>query len=700
MDKQGFSKCGEIGRLFVLESLRVGADRINITTFGRQCILQSRGSVATVFSFLESLSVPKLRERRDRMEQNLMTLDYPVIQNQIKEFVASGLGRRLVENMRPLTRLDQVQLSQDETLEARSLLDAGAQIPLRGLYDITELIDRVRAGSILEAVDLMHVEDFLRGCSELKRYMQQKRGAAPLLAGYSEGIFRLSELEGVIGGALDGSRIASAASTRLGRIREQLLRCEGEIEAKLSQMLGSPTIRGYLQEPFVSIKNGHYVLPVKAASRASVAGVVVDSSGSGATVFIEPAAVRKLTDQKLMLRRQEEDEEYQIRAWLTAETAGYENELRQNLEWMGLFDFIIARARYSRQISGQSVELDPNVSIFLKDARHPLLGAEAVPLTIQMPSTVRTLVITGPNTGGKTVALKTVGLLVAMAQSGIQIPVEAGSKMPVFTKIMADIGDEQSIQQSLSTFSAHMKNIAGIIAQADKNSLILLDEIGTGTDPAEGTALASAILEELHKKGAVTLATTHYEGIKVLAENHPGFINGGMAFDAETLKPLYQLEMGMSGSSHAFWIAQRLGVGSAVIQRAERWLEDPVKTVGTIVSVEPKTEDPGEKQADDSVPKDAIEIQVGDMVIIRVTGEKARVLANDDPKGDLLLQVKDKRIHMHRKRVRPYLDRAVLYPEDYDMNEVLLSKEERKIDKTMGRKITDRVRVIHQGKEE
>jgi DNA mismatch repair protein MutS2 len=634
------------------------------------------------------------------MEQNLMTLDYPVIQNQIKEFVASGLGRRLVENMRPLTRLDQVQVSQNETHEARSLLDAGAQIPLRGLFDITELIDRVSAGSILEAVDLMHVEDFLRGCSELKRYMQQKKGSVPLLAGYSEGIFKLSELEGVISGALDGSRIAASASTRLGRIREQLQRCEGEIEGKLNQMLNSPTVREYLQEPFVSIKNGHYVLPVKAACRANVAGVVVDSSGSGATVFIEPAAVRKLTDQKLMLRRQEEDEEYQIRAWLTAETAGYENELRQNLEWMGLFDFIIARARYSQQISGQSVELDPSASIYLKEARHPLLGADAVPLTLWMPANVRTLVITGPNTGGKTVALKTVGLLAAMAQSGLQIPAEAGSRLPVFTKIMADIGDEQSIQQSLSTFSAHMKNIAGIIARADKNSLILLDEIGTGTDPAEGTALASAILEELHKKGAVTLATTHYEGIKVLAENHPGFINGGMAFDPETLKPLYQLEMGKSGSSHAFWIAQRLGVGSAVIQRAKSWLEDPVKSVGTIVNAELKAEDTEEKQADDPVRTDKKDMQVGDMVIIRTTGEKARVLAADDPRGNLLLQVKDRRMRMHRKRVRPYLDRAVLYPDGYDMNEVLLSKEERKIDKIMARKITDRIRVIHKEEEE
>ncbi len=634
------------------------------------------------------------------MEQNLMTLDYHVIKSRINEFVASGLGRKLVEKMQPLVRLDQVKVSQMETAEARKLLDAGGQIPLRGLSDISELIERIKAGSILEAADLMHVEDFLRGCRELKVYMKQKRSTATLLSGYSEGIFNLSDLEDMIHGALEGSRIASAASSRLSRIRDQLQRCEADIEAKLNQMLASAAIQGYLQESYVSIKNGRYVLPVKAAYRAHVPGIVVDSSGSGATVFIEPAAVRKLSDQKLMLERQEEDEEYQIRAWLTAETARYENELRQNLEWMGIFDFITARARYSQQIGGQEVSLDQAGGMLLKNARHPLLGAEAVPLNLSMPHGIRTLVITGPNTGGKTVALKTVGLLAAMVQSGLQISVESGSKMPVFSSIMADIGDEQSIQQSLSTFSSHMKNIAAIMARADSHSLILLDEIGTGTDPAEGTALAAAILENLHDKGAITLATTHYEGIKVLAENHPGFVNGAMAFDVDTLKPLYVLEMGVSGKSHAFWIAHRLGVSNDVIRRAESWLADPVQAARTI------------RPAGDEVPSDTLtdtdeklthndpHIQVGDMVVIRTTGEKARVLGTDDPRGNLLVEVKGVRKMIHSKRVRLYLDRAVLYPEGYDMNEVLLNKTERKIDKVMGRKLTDQVRQIKPGDDE
>jgi dsDNA-specific endonuclease/ATPase MutS2 len=329
-----------------------------------------------------------------------------------------------------------------------------------------------------------------------------------------------------------------------------------------------------------------------------------------------------------------------------------------------------------------------------------LLGPEAVPLHLFMPPGTRTLVITGPNTGGKTVALKTVGLLAAMNQSGLQVPVAEGSGMPVFTRIMADIGDEQSIQQSLSTFSSHMKNIAGIMKQADNASLILLDEIGTGTDPAEGTALAAAILESLYDQGAITLATTHYEGIKVLAENHPGFVNGAMAFNVDTLKPLYRLEMGVAGSSHAFWIAQRLGVAQAVIQRAESWLEDPVAAAHTVQ----ENHSAAPAELPDELSGDAVEssqtLQAGDMVIIRTTGEKARVLAADDPKGNLLIQVKGNKRIIHRKRVRLFLDRAVLYPDGYNMNEVLLDKEERKIDKVMGRKLTDRVRVIEVGKED
>lgn len=658
--------------------------------------------------------------------RTLTTLEYDKIKTMLAEMVHSNLGRELVDGLRPLTQVAAVEAALRETTEARTVLDRGAQVPRQGMSDIREPVGKAERGGVLSPADLLRIADCLRGCRELKRYMTTKRLAAPTLSRYAEGLVTFESLEGEVYRCVEGARVASAAGPKLAKVRKEIQVTEERIQSKLQSLLAAGTNRDVLQDSFVSLKGGRYALPVKASQRHRVEGTVVDTSGSGMTVFIEPAAIRKLTDELTVLRGAEEAEEYQVLVALSSLVGAEKAGIMADLEIMAAYDFAFAKGRLSLAMRAEPVDVNGEGHIQLVGARHPLLKGDAVPIDLVLGRRYRTLVITGPNTGGKTVALKTVGLLTLMAQSGLHVPAGEGTDLAVFERVLADIGDAQSIEQSLSTFSSHMGQIAGILDEVGPSTLVLLDEVGTGTDPAEGAALAMAILEALYGAGAVTLATTHYSDVKRLADLNPGFINGRMDFDPETLRPLYRLVMGEAGSSNAFWIAERLGIWPRVLARARDHLgareDEPSAAPRAPVNKPPEVPVPRvmPSAADAPIaasPEAAVTVpdssgvqptpaappkprpwQVGDAVVVETIGQRGVVAELPNEKGEMVIFTRGKRVTVNHKRVTLVLEAEHLYPDGYDLNIVTHTWDERKLMKAMGKRHVDGERVIVEGK--
>ncbi|HEY3314528.1 MAG TPA: hypothetical protein VGL40_04510 [Bacillota bacterium] len=640
----------------------------------------------------------------------LSLLEYDKIKQLLADYTQSGLGREVVARLEPMVSRQAIEAALLETGEARAILDRGGQVPMSGLADIREDLGRAEKGSVLSPHDLVRVADSLRGCRELKQYMAAKRTVAPNLSRYAEAITIYRDLEDEIYRSIEGVRVANAASPQLARVRKEIQVVEDRIQAKLQSFLGSPAYREALQDSFVSLKGGRYTLPVKASHRRKIDGLVLETSGSGMTVYVEPAAVRRLVNDLSELRSAEEAEEYQVLVTLSGLAAAEAHPITVNLEVMAAYDFALAKGRLSRSMNGRPATLNEAGFMQVIEARHPLIADEAVPLDLVLGRRYRSLVITGPNTGGKTVTLKTIGLLTLMLQSGLHIPVAEGTQMAVFSKVLADIGDGQSIEQSLSTFSSHMGRIASIIHEAGPSSLVLLDEIGTGTDPAEGSALATAILEELYEAQAVTVATTHFSEVKRLADEKPGFINGRMDFDPETLRPRYRLIIGEAGNSHAFWIAERLGLRGSVIDRAREYVR--ARGDGPAVGLAKAPREPDKAVAAESAavvgevmapspPAQRPERpwQLGDSVIINPLGQQGVVAELPNAKGEMVIFTRGKRVTVSHKRVTLLVGAEHLYPEGYDLNVALYTWHDRKLMKDMGRKPVEGYRVIREGPE-
>jgi len=641
-------------------------------------------------------------------QATLELLEFDRIREVLKSYCVSGLGKDKCDKLVPETDARRIVLALAETTESLIIVGAGGQ-PLQGLHDVREALSTAEKGAVLSPKDLLRIADMLRGAAKFKKLMRSKTEEMPLLSAYSESIADMPGLAEAIEASIEGDQVSDHADDELRKVRREIKQTEAKIEQRLHSILNSLSPRDAAQDGFVTVKNGRWVIPVKASSRGKVPGTVVAASSSGQTVFIEPAAVQPLMDRLVTLRAQEEELVYQVLCALTALVVDRVTDIRITMEAMATCDFIFAKGRYSMAISGVAPEITVNGPLCLEGARHPLLGRDAVPVDIRVGDGYRTLLITGPNTGGKTVVLKTTGLVVAMAQSGLHIPVKPGSTMPVFQAVFADIGDRQSLEQSLSTFSSHMKNIADILRKAGQGSLVLLDEIGTGTDPREGAALAAAVLDFLYRKGCVTLATTHYGDLKAYSEGHPGFVNGSMEFDEETLKPLYKLVIGQPGQSQGLIIAKRLGLMEEVVQAAEDYVRSmsggdipreaapkpsappsPPKAevvrlaLPTGTASEPVPEIPREKT-----------FLVGDSVFVRTVKERGIVAKEPDERGNVIVLVRGRRISVHRKRLKLLVKREDLYPgEDYDLNIVLMSKKDRKLMKTMSKRHTDEVRVI------
>ncbi len=504
-------------------------------------------------------------------ERTLRVLEYPKLAELLADCAACSVGKERARKLEPLTDAPVIRERLRETTEARRVIEAQGAMPFGGLSDISELLRPAAAGAALAGTELLRVGDVLRCARRMREYFADLRDEAPRLCALAGTLSDQRELEERIEATLDPEgEVVDDASEALVRLRRRAQTLHARLQERLNNVLAKLATGNLLQDRLVTVRSGRYCLPIRAEFQRSFKGIVHDQSDSGATVFMEPA---EIVDDGNDLRQTElsiEQEVLRILRELSGLVGEQAEVIREDLATLGELDYISARAHLSRQMEATEPELGERGYVSLMDARHPLIPRdEVVPIDFHIGRGFTTLLITGPNTGGKTVTLKTVGLLNLMAQSGLHIPASAGSTVPVFDQIFADIGDEQSIEQSLSTFSSHMSQIIAILVQLRENALVLLDEIGAGTDPAEGSALARAILSELHQRGARTVATTHYNDLKTFAYSAEGMENACVEFDPETLQPTFRLLIGMPGSSNAFEIARRLGLPEAVIRRAQ-----------------------------------------------------------------------------------------------------------------------------------
>ncbi|MEK5173972.1 endonuclease MutS2 [Heyndrickxia sp. FSL W8-0496] len=638
-------------------------------------------------------------------------LEFDHVKELIAQFTMSEAGKVKIVNLAPSTNVKQIRAWLDEVTEAVNILEKSASVPISSLNGMELIISQLDKGLTLKPAHFKELAEFLISCKRLKQYMKDKEFLAPRVTSYVYGIEDLSRLLEEIERCIRNGRVDDYASKELVKIRKQMSIQEDRLKDKLNQIIKSSKYKSYLQEFIVSERNGHYVIPIKKEYKGKIKGVVLDTSASGATLYIEPEEAAFLREQISILKAYEETEVDKILAELTVLVDEHLHEIRLAMETMIHYDVLFAKAKYSRLIDGRSVEVNETFNIRLKGARHPLLEKQAVPLTIDLGERYNALIITGPNTGGKTVTIKTVGLLTIMVQSGLHIPVDEGSEISIFKKVLLDIGDAQSIEQNLSTFSSHIKNIIELLKEANEYSLVLLDELGSGTDPGEGMGLATAILKQFHQKGATILATTHYSEIKDFADKTDGFMNGSMEFDIHTLQPTYRLNIGTGGESQAFAIALRLGMHPTIISDAYQitYKEEKVYEMECDNSYEKREMDKQiavnryiktKQQKKPVSNQPVVMFQQGDNVHILATGEYGIIYKGPDSFGNYLVQVKNEKKTFNYKRLKLYIAANELYPEDYDFNIIFESKENRKKAHLMERKHVDGLTIEVNDKQE
>ena len=525
-------------------------------------------------------------------EKTLRVLEYNKIIDILKDNAESSLGKELVSQIKPLTDIDEIENRQKETEEALELIIKRGTPPLYGIHDVRGEIKRAEIGGTLGPGSLLKISDSLRVVRSLKNYLKEtredKNGNYPVVGNLINELSVFEYIEESINNAvISEEEISDNASPALRSIRRKINMKNDSIRDKLNSIISSSNNKKYLQDSIVTIREGRYVVPVKQENRGNFPGLVHDQSSSGATLFVEPMAVVELNNELKELKIEEQHEIERILIELTNMIRERTNEIRNNQKILQRLDFIFAKGKIAVNMDGTKPILNDRGYINIKKGRHPLLDKKkVVPIDIYIGDDFRTLVITGPNTGGKTVTLKTVGLLCLMAQSGLHIPADHNSEVGVFNKIFADIGDEQSIEQNLSTFSSHMTNIVEILKNVEEKNLVLFDELGAGTDPVEGAALAMSILDYLYNIKVRTIATTHYSQLKIYALTKEGVENASMEFDVETLSPTYKLSIGIPGKSNAFEISKRLGLMDYIISHAQTLIskenvdfEDVLKTM-------------------------------------------------------------------------------------------------------------------------
>lgn len=501
-------------------------------------------------------------------------LEFDKIKKILSEYTLSPMTKELVLKLKPLSDKSMVKKLQKETSEGVNILKSGINLPLEGVKDIRNPIRLAKLGAILTPRDLLYIASVMRTSRIIKDLWAEKRiQQCEIVDEIIKSLHSFQSIEEKIEKAiLNEEEIADNASQKLNSIRSKKRTLTEKTREKLESIVNSPQYQKVLQEPIVTVRKERYVIPVKQEFKGAIPGVIHDQSSSGSTLYIEPLAVLQMNNEIRQLEVEERKEIERILWELSVKIQENHDFLESTLEGLTQLDFIMAKATYSLDIKGVEPSFNDRGFINIIKGRHPLLKGHVVPIDVFLGDKFSILVITGPNTGGKTVSLKTVGLLTLMGQAGLHVPAEEGTELSVFDEVFADIGDEQSIEQSLSTFSSHLKNITEIVEKASNNCLILLDELGAGTDPTEGAALAMAILSYLHEKGSKVIATTHFSELKAFAYSTEGIENASVEFDVKTLSPTYKLTIGIPGKSNAFEIAYRLGLKESIIDSARGFL--------------------------------------------------------------------------------------------------------------------------------
>jgi DNA mismatch repair protein MutS2 len=636
----------------------------------------------------------------------LTALEYDKIKEELKQYALCDAAKVKLDTLAPSVDMEVIKGWLQETTEAAAVLAVNSSVPLSAMTELENSMRKIGKGLILQPDELYSVKNLLETVKRIKKYMMAMEQTAPVISTYARSMFTLGELYDEIDRCIVNGRVDDRASAELHRLRKKIEISDDKIRQKLNSLLNAAAASGFLQDAVISMRNGRYVIPVKREHRRSIEGSVHDTSSSGSTLFVEPAGISKLQEELNLLRIEEENEVYRILSFITSIVDSHSKEISINMEALAHYDFIFAKGKYSLSLDMASVSLNTHGRIDMTGARHPLIGRSAIPMDFDIGDGYRALVITGPNTGGKTVALKTVGLLSLMVQSGMHVPVNKGSKFAIFTDILADIGDGQSIEQSLSTFSSHVRNISTIIECASPNTLVIMDEVGAGTDPSEGMGFAVAVLEQVYAKGATILGTTHYSEIKEFAAITPGFKNGCMGFDVNTLKPLFSLKIGQPGESNAFLIALRLGMDVKLIERAHEitykekrdysnmlpQAHERLVDLEAVASHEQQIKDAEKaksfaRQADvaeKNVERKAQKhFNIGDCVSISSMSQRGIVCETENDKGEVVVMVMKKKFRVNIKRLTLYIDGKELYPEGYDYDVILESKTDRKKKKVM-----------------
>ncbi|MBO5570237.1 MAG: endonuclease MutS2, partial [Clostridia bacterium] len=507
-------------------------------------------------------------------QRSAKILEFDKIRNQLAENCVSESGKAIANELQPSDNLLEVEQMLRETEEARSIMGTSGSMPVPYFTNPSNLLHLARIGGTLPPKGLMDIAQLLRAARTVKEMLMTDREDVQLLSGLAMGLSELRQIERDISNAIiSEDEIADQASPELASIRRKKRSCNDRVRERLNSLIHSATYQKYLQEAIITVRADRYVLPVRQEYRSMVPGIVHDQSSSGATIFIEPMSVVEIGNELKQLTAAEKVEIDRILLSLSAQIAPEAQSIENNIQILSKIDFIFAKGLLGQQMEAVTPRMNAEGRLDIRQGRHPLIAPQqVVPLDIRLGKDYNTLIITGPNTGGKTVTLKTTGLFSLMAQSGLQIPAEYDSEMTVFDEIFADIGDEQSIEQSLSTFSGHMKNIVNIMENVKPGSLVLFDELGAGTDPTEGAALAQAILTSLLKKHVRTVATTHYSELKEFAMLTPEVENASVEFDVATLRPTYKLLIGIPGKSNAFEISKKLGLSDELIEQARALL--------------------------------------------------------------------------------------------------------------------------------
>ena len=682
-------------------------------------------------------------------------LGFEKIIEQLVDLAVSEEAKLKLSNIEMILDEKICNIKMNETTQARRILDSLGTPPISSMQFMNAMLDRVEKGTMLIPEELILVVSFIKGCNNMKRYLERAEFLDTNLAMYGKGFENLEELSELIELSIRNNQVDNEASTGLKNIRRDIDVKREHIKSRLEKTMRSK--REYLAEAFVTERSGRYALAVKREYKSQIEGAVLDTSRTGGTVFIEPASVGRLGEELNLLIIEEENEVRKVLYSLTNEVEAYSNQMKSNMDTMEVLDIAFAKAKLSVKLRAMEVKISTKHKLDIKQGKHPLLDSDkCVPLDFYMKEGVRGIIVTGPNTGGKTVSLKTVGLLSMMAQCGLHVPVAKGSTFRMFNQILCDIGDGQSIEENLSTFSSHIVNIIDILQRTTVDSLILLDELGSGTDPAEGMGIAIAILEALRQKGCTIAATTHYPEVKDYASQAIGYENARMCFDKESLKPLYKLEIGEAGESCAFYIASKLGFPQSLIELASSYTykeekQDWNQTNNTKKdnklelknhnSKNNKLKDNNSKQSSykdtkteikklyssstdlnkrlekelittntpnlkqvsvkkENLTERAKSFNIGDSVLVFPNKEKGIVFHKVNDEGKIGVQIKGNKKWIMAKRLKLLVAASAMYPDDYDFSIIFDTVSNRKARHKIGTAHREGMQVSYDSEEE